>query len=174
MRARIVYESVFGNTRAVAEAIAEGLREQAEVELLEVGTATESADRPIDLLVVGGPTHAFGLSRPRTRADAAARSDTPVAVETGVREWLASATPAPKGARAAAFGTKSATPAWLPGSAARGVARRLRRLRYELAGAPVDFLVDGVEGPLVPGELERARAWGSQLAERESARSTRR
>ncbi|MET7772745.1 flavodoxin domain-containing protein [Nocardia sp. NPDC005366] len=167
MRARIVYESMFGNTAAIAEAIADGLRVHADVEVMNVVTAAEMPEPTIDLLVVGGPTHAFGLSRTRTRSDAAAQSDTPVAVDIGIREWLDAALPVSQNTRAAAFGTKAATPKWLPGSAARGAGKRLRRLGYDLADAPVDFLVDGVKGPLVAGELERARAWAQRLAQTE-------
>ncbi|MBH0781055.1 flavodoxin family protein [Nocardia bovistercoris] len=170
MRARIVYESMFGNTRAIAEAIADGLRDRGEVDVLDVVTAAEVPDAPVDLLVVGGPTHAFGLSRPRTRGDAATKTDSPVSVDFGMREWLDGVSMPPRGTRAAAFGTKAATPRWLPGSAARGVGRRLRRSGYELADAPVDFFVGGLEGPLVAGEVERARAWGRRLAQQESAR----
>lgn len=174
MRARIVYESMFGNTAAVAEAIADGLREYAEVEVVNVAAAAESPEPSIDLLVVGGPTHAFGLSRVRTRGDAAARTDEPIAVDIGIREWLDAAVPAVRGSRAAAFATKAATPKWLPGSAARAAGRRLRRLGYDLADDPVDFFVDGMEGPLVAGELDRARAWAKRLAHNESGRLTRR
>lgn len=64
---------MFGNTRAVAEAVAQGLGSAMTVELVEVSAAPlESQD--VDLLVVGGPTHAFGMSRPTTRSDAAGRT----------------------------------------------------------------------------------------------------
>ncbi|MGW4370613.1 flavodoxin family protein [Nocardia takedensis] len=173
MRARVVYESMFGNTRAVAEAVADGLREYGEVEVLDVAVAAHTHQAPVDLLVVGGPTHAFGLSRPRTRADAATKTDAPICVEIGVREWLAEEPNPDRGVRGAAFGTKAASPKWLPGSAARGVGRRLRRSGYELADAPVDFFVGGLEGPLLTGELHRARSWGHDLAQRESTRLSR-
>ncbi|WP_431965678.1 flavodoxin family protein [Nocardia sp. bgisy134] len=164
MRVRVVYESMFGNTATIAEAIAKGAGAHAAVDLLEVTTAAQSPAPTVDLLVVGGPTHVFGLSRARTRRDAATRTTAPVAVETGIREWLGSALPVPEGARAAAFGTKTAHPRWLTGSAARGIARRLRGLGYQLVSEPADFLVDGMTGPLSAGELDRARRWGEELA----------
>ncbi|MEV6426387.1 flavodoxin family protein [Nocardia sp. NPDC051463] len=167
MRARVVYESMFGNTAAIAEAIADGLREHSEVEVLTVAAAAEKPEPTVDLLVVGGPTHAFGLSRARTRRDAATQTDAPVATDTGIREWLDAALPVPGGSRAAAFGTKAAKPSWLPGSAARGAGRRLRRLNYELADDPMDFYVEGTAGPLASGELPRARAWAEHLAHTE-------
>ncbi|WP_327117471.1 flavodoxin family protein [Nocardia sp. NBC_01730] len=167
MRARIVYESMFGNTAAVAEAIARGLRKHATVELLNVCAAAEVPEPSVDLLVVGGPTHAFGLSRKRTRQDAAERTDAPLAVDIGIREWLDAALPVPEGSRAVAFGTKVGSPPWLPGSAARAAGRRLRHLGYQLADDPADFLVDGMTGPVTAGELDRARAWAERLAHTE-------
>ncbi|MFQ6328662.1 flavodoxin family protein [Nocardia sp. CWNU-33] len=174
MRARVVYESMFGNTAAIAEAIAQGLGEHAAVEVLDVAAAAEVPAPVLDLLVVGGPTHAFGLSRTRTRLDAANRTDTPVVVDIGIREWLDAAFPVAPGSRAAAFGTRTAKPSWLPGSAARGVGKRLRRLGYELVEDPMDFLVDGILGPITKGELERAHAWAERLARTETDRIARR
>ncbi|MFG1798190.1 flavodoxin domain-containing protein [Nocardia sp. NPDC049149] len=164
MRSRVVYESMFGNTAAVAEAIAAGLRTQGTVEVLTVAEAANTPAPTVDLLVVGGPTHAFGLSRKRTRLDAAEHTDKSIAVEIGIREWLDAALPVTTGRRAAAFCTKVAKPPWLPGSAAHGAGKRLRRLGYELADDPADFLVDGMTGPLADGELARAQAWAERLA----------
>ncbi|MFI5541867.1 MULTISPECIES: flavodoxin domain-containing protein [unclassified Nocardia] len=166
MRARIVYESMFGNTAAIAEAIEQGLREHAEVEVVNVVAAAEVC-ATVNLLVVGAPTHAFGLSRSQTRRDAAKLTDAPIATDLGVREWLAAALPVSPGHRALAFGTKVAKPPWLPGSAARGIGKRLCRLGYSLADQPVDFLVDDTTGPLIPGELDRARAWAGRIAHTE-------
>ncbi|MEV6426394.1 hypothetical protein [Nocardia sp. NPDC051463] len=164
MRALVVYESMFGNTSAVAEFIAQGLREHADVEVVNVAAAAECPAPTVNLLVVGGPTHTFGLSRPQTRSDAARHTDAPIATDIGVREWLDAALPVPPGHRAAAFGTKMAKPSWLPGSAARGIGKRLRRLGYSLADQPMDFLVEHTTGPLTAGELERARVWAARIA----------
>lgn len=69
MHAFVIYESMFGNTRKVAE----GLATSAKVDLREVGAAPATIEGGVDLLVVGGPTHAFSMSRPRTREDALPR-----------------------------------------------------------------------------------------------------
>ncbi|WP_194827879.1 flavodoxin domain-containing protein [Nocardia sp. XZ_19_231] len=167
MRARVVYESMFGNTAAIATAIAQGLGEHAEVEILSVAAAAATPDPMIDLLVVGGPTHVFGLSRLRTRRAADAQTDMGVVVDIGIREWLDAALPVPRGRAAAAFGTKTAQPSWLPGSAARGAGKRLQHLGYALSADPMDFLVEGTKGPLRDGELERAHAWAERLARTE-------
>jgi hypothetical protein len=68
-------------------------------------------------------------------------------------------------ARAAAFDTRADKAAALTGSAARSIARRLRRGAWTVVSRE-SFLVDDSEGPLADGELERARAWGAQLATR--------
>ncbi|MFC3961585.1 flavodoxin domain-containing protein [Nocardia jiangsuensis] len=171
MRVRVVYESMFGTTAALAEAIAAGMRSHATVQLLGVDEAAELPDSTVDLLVVGGPTHAFGLSRAQSRAEAARRcGHTPATgTETGVREWLAAAAPVPAGTRAAAFGTRADKPAWLTGSAARAIDKRLRRLGFTLAAAPADFRVADTVGPAIAGELARAYDWGTVLAESECA-----
>ncbi|MET9029996.1 flavodoxin family protein [Nocardia sp. NPDC004168] len=166
MRARVVYESMFGNTAAVAEAIAEGLREHADVEVVPVAAAAEVPAPKVHLLVVGGPTRTFRLSRRRTRRDAAKRTDAPIA-DIGVREWLEAALPVPRGHTAIAFATKPAGQSWLPGSTARGIGKRLRRLGYSLADDPMDFLLEDSTGPPGPGELERARAWAARIAHTE-------
>lgn len=62
MKALVAFESIYGNTRAVAEAIAEGLEPLGAVEVLSVDDAGDGAVEGADLLVVGGPTHMHGLS----------------------------------------------------------------------------------------------------------------
>ncbi|MFF0545767.1 flavodoxin family protein [Nocardia thailandica] len=165
MRALVVYESLFGNTEAVARAVAEGLRDRFEVELCPVATAAGRPAPDVDLLVVGGPTHAFGLSRPSTRRDGATRARIAEGadLDLGVREWLDAALPVAGSPLAAAFGTKAAHPRLLPGSAAHGIAKRLRHLGYRPACPPQDFTVEDVEGPLTAGELARAVSWGESL-----------
>lgn len=165
MHAVVVYESMYGNTAAVAKEIADGLATTySTVERLDVADAAGVAGRSIDLLVVGGPTHAFGLSRPQTRQDAANRTAEHVETETGVREWLAALSPATPNAPAAAFGTHTDHSAWMTGSAAHGVGKRLRHLGYQLVVPPEDFAVEEILGPLSQGELARARSWAEHLA----------
>ena len=163
-RAWVVYESMFGNTREVAQGVADGLAGRATVEVQEVGRAPVVPPE-LDLLVVGGPTHAFGLSRPSTREDAARRSGQAVeSRDVGLREWLEG--PGLHGARGgfATFDTRVDHPR-VPGSAARKAAKRLRRLGLHEVSGPETFWVHGTEGPLVDGEAVRARAWGQRLAD---------
>lgn len=169
MKARVIYESTFGNTRAVAEAIAEGLSAAFEIETVEVGHASPDTS-DVDLVVIGGPTHAWAMSRPTTRKSAqeqAAKGGiAPASDGIGVREWLASAGDG-NGRMAAAFDTGVGKIGFISaGSAAKGEASRLGQHGYRLIADPEQFLVDGTAGAtmLRPGELERATAWGADLA----------
>ena len=159
MRSLVVYESWFGNTRRIAEEIAAALAQEGEVDLVTVDEPLPPLE-VVDLLVVGAPTHIHGLSSKRSREGAV---DQGAAGEPGigVRGWIDSLPDGACGPRAAAFDTRAHMPALLVGSAARGIARRLRDHGYRLAIEPQSFFVKGTPGPL---ELERASEWGRTLA----------
>jgi Flavodoxin domain len=166
MNAVVVYESVYGNTRAIGEAIAEGLGGARVVSVANAGQALDASD----LLVVGGPTHihALATSRSRQMAVDAAQEDghavePDAAADPGLRRWL-SELPKVEGIRAATFDTRLDRSAMMTGTAARGIARRLRHRGYDVV-ARESFLVEDSEGPLAEGELGRAREWGAGLAE---------
>ncbi|WP_199433027.1 flavodoxin family protein [Qaidamihabitans albus] len=162
MRALVIYESMFGNTQTIAKAIAAGLSARMDVELVEVGDAPATVAGDVGLIVVGGPTHAFGMSRSSTRQDAAEQaSEGLVSAGRGIREWLAEAR-IPHGTGVTAFDTKSAKPR-LPGSAAAKAHKRLRRLGGRPVAPAETFYVTGVSGPLAEGETERARRWAERL-----------
>lgn len=162
MRSLVVYESWFGNTRRIAEEIGAALVQEGETEIVSVGDELPSLD-DIDLLVVGAPTHVHGLSGKRSR-DAALEQGGQGDAETGVRGWIEALPNGARGPRVAAFDTRANKPALLVGSAARGIARRLRQHGYRLAVEPESFFVEGTEGPLEEGEIDRAAAWGKTLA----------
>lgn len=161
MKALVVHESMFGNTSAIAEAVAETLRREGlEVRSADVSEVSPDVADEYDLLVLGAPTHAFSLSRPRTRADAVARGGAATAEEVGLREWI-EALPAAGGrtVRVAVFDTRVAKVARLPKSAATRAFTLLRRKGYRLLDRPIGFVVDDVAGPLLPGEQARASTW---------------
>jgi hypothetical protein len=165
MDALVVVESVFGNTRRIAEAVAEGLGQRVHARVVDVAEAGDAIEG-VDLLVVGGPTQVFGMTRLSTRRSAAEQAGSgAVAAQTGLREWLATLPTAEQGRVAATFDTRTDHPR-MPGSAAAGAARRLRHLGYRMVTRPESFRVTGTKGPLVAGELERARMWGSGLVAR--------
>ncbi len=160
MRALVVYESMYGNTHAVAGHVATGLRAVYEVTVVPVAGA--------DLLVVGGPTHMHRLSSPASRrmaAQAAAKPGSgltldPDACGPGLRDWLKDLRGGP--ALAAAFDTRLTGVPAFTGQASRGIGRLLKRHGYRLIAAPESFLV-GQQNTLLEGEAARARRWGAAL-----------
>ena len=175
MKALVVYESMFGNTGQVAEAIAAGLGESVEVEMAEISQAPREPGSDVELIVAGGPTHAFSMSRTNTRSDAINQGATRGEAEFGLREWMAALPSGHHAEKIATFDTKVNTMRHLPGSAAKGAAKVAHRHGYDSVARAESFYVDDVEGPLLEGELDRARDWGRQLArsltERSSARA---
>jgi Flavodoxin domain len=169
MRALVVYESMYGNTHAVAEGIADGLRPKGEVRLVAVGEATDELVSWADLVVVGGPTHVHGMTKPSSRKgahDAAARPDSAVQLDDaadgpGIREWLAGLG-AVSGKAGAAFDTRVSGPAFITGRASSGIANGLSGHGFSLVAKPQSFLVDR-HNRLVAGEAERATRWARGL-----------
>ncbi len=164
MKAMVVYESMFGNTEQIARAVAFGLGESVEVTVVEVSQARTDPGPEVALIVAGGPTHAFAMSRERTRADAITQGARNGEQEFGLRDWVNALPSGHHEAVVATFDTRSATVRHLPGSAAKGAAKVARRHGYHTAADAESFYVDGVEGPLLDGEAERATDWGRQLA----------
>jgi hypothetical protein len=181
MKAVIIYESMFGNTHAVADAIAAGVRSQGEATVVAAADAKKTELDDVDLLVVGGPTHVHGLPWLFSRKSAAREAEGShgrlhvepgVPDEYGLRTVLEDLPPGGFGGRggdgpthpaAAAFDTRRSGPVLFTGHASRTIAKRLRQRGYESAASPVSFLVDGKEH-LLEGEIDRAVAWGKSLA----------
>jgi len=170
MSALVVYESVYGNTRRIAEAIAEGLEPLGSVKAQSVHETADADLDTVDLLVVGGPTHMHGLTSSLSRRMAVQAGEEDGAElepgaqdKRGLRQWLAERSG--EGREAAAFDTRLDRSPKLTGAASHGIARRLHGGGYELVGEPESFFVEDAEGPLAAGELERARSWGAPLAD---------
>ena len=166
MTALVVHESHWGNTREVAQAIADGLAESdgGPVEVVDVSAAPSPLPGDVDLVVLGGPTHAFSMSRASTRRDAHDRGAEPGHEGPGIREWLATLPPGDTSRAIATFDTRAEQVRRLPGSAARAAGRYVARHRLGRVVSTESFYVADAPGPLVDGELERARAWGRTLA----------
>ena len=169
MRAVVVYESMYGNTHLIADAVGAGLRTACDVSVVPVSQARPEVIADADLVVVGGPTHAHGISRPATRKAAIEAAGKPAggltvepdALGPGLREWFGSL--GGYRIRAAAFDTRMHAPAALTGRAAKGLTRLLREHGFELVAEPESFLVTK-QDRLEPQEQDRARAWGASLA----------
>jgi hypothetical protein len=165
MRAIVVFESHWGNTAAVARAIAEGLGSEAKA--LTTTEATPDVVAAADLVVAGAPIMAFGLPSDSMVANAAKDPKAPVPADVShpsLRRWL-SELPLVDGSaelhRAAAFETKLR---WSPGGATGAIEGKLRRAGFRAVARGEKFYVSSPYGPLRDGELERARAWGHELA----------
>jgi flavodoxin len=163
MKALVVYESMWGNTEEVARAVAAGLGETLDVEVAEVGRAPAEPGDDIALVVAGGPTHAFSMTRPSTRADAVEQG-APHDAGTGLREWLEALPSGRHPQRLATFDTRVDKVRHLPGSAAKKAAKTGRKHGYQAAARAQSFYVHDTAGPLLDGELDRAEEWGRELA----------
>jgi hypothetical protein len=171
MKALVVYESLWGNTEQVARSIAAGLGRHLEVAVLEVTVAPDVIPDDVALTVVGGPTHAFSLSRPETRHDAFRQGATQGSESVGIREWMGCLHLTDRTSPVATFDTRIDKVRRLPGSAARKASRLARHEGFVSAFEPESFYVSDTEGPLLPGELDRARDWGVRLGEDTEGRS---
>jgi hypothetical protein len=166
MKMVVVYESMFGNTSAVGEGIAEGLQSVGDVRAGSVDDISPDEVRDATLIVAGGPTHAHGMARPGAH-DSIAKDDSyakygPVLPgRQSLQEWLDRIPPGQ--AMSVAFDTRFDKPRWLTGSAAKKISRRLSGKGYAVIGSR-SFFVRSAGGPLADGERDRAVAWGQQLA----------
>lgn len=141
MKALVVYDTKFGNTEMVAQAIAAALGP--EVRAARVDTIKPADLTGLDLLIVGSPTQAWSASK-------------------GTKALLSSLQGrALSGVRAAAFDTGFTSR--LSGSAAKKIERALRRRGCTIVAPATRFFVKGTEGPLADGELEKAAAWAKQM-----------
>jgi len=148
MKVLIVYDSVFGNTEQVAQAIGNALGSQEDVEILRASNVKPEQLTGLKLLIVGSPTHG---GRP-----------TPV-----IQDFLNRVSePAIRGISVAAFDTRLSTRlVGIFGYAAGRIADSLKRKGGTLIAPPEGFFVKGREGPLKEGELERAASWAKVIVE---------
>ena len=145
MNAVVLYATRSGNTRRVAEAIAEGLSAAGPVDVHCVDAGPGALPADADLVVLGGPTEG--------------RHVTPQMLE------FIAGLPAEsvRGRAAAAFDTRVDWPRWLSGSAADGIRHELERRSARQPVETESFLVT-MKPEIRPDELDRARAWGARLA----------
>jgi flavodoxin I len=144
MKALVVYDSVYGNTEKIARAIGSAIT--GDVRVLRAGEVSLSELESVDLLIVGAPTQGGRATPP-------------------VRDFLNKvAGPAVKGRNVAAFDTRiSAKWVGIFGYAAGRIAKNLKSKGANLIVNPEPFFVEGTQGPLKEGELERAASWAKEL-----------
>jgi hypothetical protein len=161
MKAVVVYESHWGNTEAIARAIADGIGPDAVA--LTTDAATDEKIAEAGLLVAGAPVIGFRLATDDARASLAraeAGGPRPADVShPSLQSWL-DALPSAHG-WSAAFETRIW---WSPRGAVGDIERRLHRSGYRRVAPAEKFVVADTYGPLRDGEIDRARAWGRTLA----------
>lgn len=150
----VVYDSVFGNTAAIAKAIAAALEPAGPVRLLPVSEAQNLDLSDVDRLVIGSPTRGF---RPLP----------------SIAEFVEGLRPPAHELKAAAFDTRldveeihPAPLRWVVsagGYAADRISGSLRHHGFSVSEPDAGFIVTGTEGPLKAGELERATAWAKSI-----------
>jgi len=155
MKTLVVYDSFFGNTEKIAQAMGDALKSQVEVQTLRVGEVKPDHLTGLSLLIVGSPTRAFSAS-PATKA------------------WLKALAPnSLRGIKVAAFDTRADMKdvnsrtltafVKLFGYAAEPIAASLTKRGGTLVVPAAGFFIEDKEGPLKAGELERAAAWAQQI-----------
>lgn len=152
MKIIVLFDSLYGNTQAVAEAIGKALGPDAMV--ANVKDAAAAIPRDAELVIIGSPTHGGRPSK-------------------GAKAFLDNLPPESlKGVRAAAFDTHNSVEdqgffvkmlVGFLGTAAKHILEDLEKRGAIAAAAPEGFLVQGKEGPLEEGELERAAAWAGEI-----------
>ncbi len=156
MKTLVLYDSQYGNTQQIAEAISSQLGSLGDVALLRPSEVGQSTLTGLKMLVVGSPTQRFmatpalmawlkGIPRHGLQGVRVATFDTRLTEEqikaTPVLKW---------------FVRKSSYAAWW-------LAKRLKKMGGLLVLPPEGFYVEGMEGPLLPGEIERAEEWARKL-----------
>jgi len=151
MKALVVYDSYFGNTKDVAISIGNALKELMEVEIAKVSDLDPKQVKGVDFLVVGSPTRAFQATKKmkdfikNIRKQEYANMkviafDTRIATEDVDSKMLSR--------MAKAFGY-----------AAEPMGDMMEKRGAKLLLDPVGFYVKDTEGPLKDGEKDRAANW---------------
>jgi flavodoxin len=144
MQSLVIYTTTSGNTRSIAEAIAEALSARGPTDLVSVDSAPADL-AAADLVVVGGPTEGHGLTPPMTR----------FLDRVPDESWT--------GRAVATFDTRLRWPRLLSGSAAADIAKRLDAAGIRPIVPPESFIVT-MKPELEPGERERAAQWAGEVA----------
>lgn len=144
MKSLVIYDSKFGNTEKIAKAIGSALSKSGNVAVVHVGNESMADIEKVDVLIVGSPTQAWNAT-PATKS-------------------FLENIPALHNIPAAAFDTRFKRTRLLTGSAARKIAKVLKKKGGVLLAEPESFFVTGMEGPLLEGELERAKTWAKEVA----------
>lgn len=157
IQALVIFDSVHGNTEKIARAIGDGLsKDSVEVDVLSTKEVNLNRLGNNDLLVVGAPTHA---GRPSSNMKEFL-TDIP---EGTIKNKKVSAFDTRIEGREKGIGIRILT--GVLGYAAGRIVKSLKKKGGELVVEPEGFIVDGREGPLKQGELDRARNWAKEIVQ---------
>ena len=146
MNTVVVYDSQFGNTERIAQAIADTLRAFGQAQAVRVNPARPIELQGVDMLILGCPTQGFRPS-------------------PAMQSFLGNVSyQSLSGLAVACFDTRFRGRLW-KSSAAPRMARQLRTMGVEPIIPPESFFVKTMkkEGPLLTGEVERAATWARML-----------
>lgn len=156
MKALVVYDSFFGNTEKVAKAIGSALGSPNDVKVCRVSEMNQDLLKGVELLIVGSPTRAF--------------SPTP-AIKTFVKSLPGRRL---EGVKVSAIDTRmnidEKTPgilrffAGIFGYAGKHILDGLVKKGGLQVMPSEGFFVNGSEGPLADGEIERAAEWAKRIS----------
>ena len=148
-RVFVVYDSKYGNTKRAAEQIADGLKEKAEIEVV-VGSTKEVDPQKIanyDALIIGAPNHMGKPSRTIIKF-----IDSLAKVESNAK-W------------AVAFDTYFQRQRYFERAMKKLEKQINQKLpKVKLITPGLSIKVDGVNGPVAEGELQRAKDFGKKIA----------
>ena len=155
MKALVIYDTYFGNTEKIAQAIGEALKNKGEAKVVNV-TQTGAADfNGVDLLIIGSPTRAFSATKSINsfikKLDKNKYSDLQIAV-FDTRADITTVD-----SKFLEFMEKRA------GYATDSMLKLLQKQGMQVADDTEGFFVDESEGPLKDGETDRAAAWAIEL-----------
>ena len=156
MKAMVVYDSAYGNTEKIAQAIGQGLGSPEDVEVVQVGNVESQQLAGLTLLIVGSPTQKFSPTGATTRFLKGIPQNSLQGVKVAAFDTRLPVSEIER-VRILAFFVK------IFGYAAKPIADRLEKKGGELVIPPEGFFVEGTEGPLQEGELERAADWAKQI-----------
>jgi len=142
MNALVIYDSNFGNTKAVAEEIVNNLDGNAKTLSVKNFHATDLAG--IDLVIWGSPINAWKPSV----ATLSVMNELPEKTFQGIRFTT--------------FDTR--VKMFLHGDAKDHMAEKIRHLGGKPIAKPKEFYVKGKDGPLFDGEIEKAGQWARQIS----------
>ncbi len=148
----VIYDSFFGNTEKIAHAIGEAL---GDADVIKLADASKEHLEGVKILIIGSPTRIF---RPSPATTGFLKSLAP--------NGLAGVTATAFDTRIPSEKTDSKflkTLIKLFGYADTKIAKGLKRAGANLAIPSAGFGVSDTEGPLVEGELERARDWAKTI-----------